>query len=116
MQQFLTNHYERVWLIGMLVGSFLVALLLVWTIPVVHELPKGTDTALKYVVNTTVARFGVPVAFFLMLSAIFSGFGHNKGTPRDWCEFAAKLCNMGAALFSFWAVTSGLLAGAGLSH
>lgn len=111
MKQWLKDHSEGVWLFAMFVVSALVAYVLVITIPVVDKLPDGTDTALQYVVNVSVARFGAPVVFFLLLSALVSGLGHKKGQGSDGHSFAALVLNFGAALFSFWAVTTGLYLG-----
>ncbi|MGA1813090.1 hypothetical protein VH571_11955 [Frondihabitans sp. 4ASC-45] len=101
---------EWVWLGIMFAISTIAALVLVATIPIVNKLPKGTS-ATEYVVNATVARFGLPVVFFLLLASLATVVGHNKGDGRPWLDFAAKVLTFGAATFSFWAVLLGLRAG-----
>jgi hypothetical protein len=105
---------EWAWLLVTLVACSGVALWLVLTIPIVNELPEGTSTATEYVVNATVARFGLPVVAFLFLASLTTGLGHNKGEGRSGLDFAAKVFSFGAATFSMWAVGSGLVVGATL--
>jgi len=105
---------EWVWLLVTLVVCSGIALWLVWTIPIVNELPEGTSTVAEYVVNATVARFGLPVVVFLFLASLTTALGHNKGDGRSGLDFAAKVFSFGAATFSLWAVSSALMVGATL--
>lgn len=96
---------ELTWVFVTLVVSLAIALPLVFTIPPVSTLPEGTSSVLEYVATATVSRFGLPVAFFLMVSALTTAVAHNGGaTPDHRVEFGAKLLNFGAALITFWGV------------
>jgi len=97
---------EWAWLAGMLVLCSITALVMIWTIPIVSKLPEGTSTVAEYVVNATVARFGVPVVALLFLASLMTALGHNKGDGRPRLDFATKVCNFGAATFSLWAGAS----------
>jgi hypothetical protein len=103
-EQSLWKTKEWVWLAAMLVVCSIAAFVLIQTIPTVNKLPDGTSTAIEYVVNATVARFGVPVVAFLFLAAVATTLGHNGGAGRPRLEFFAKVCSFGAATFSLWAV------------
>lgn len=85
-----------------------VALYLICAIPVVSKLPEGTSTVAEYVVNTTVARFGIPVVTFLFVASACAVVGHNKGDVRPGYDFAAKLCSFAAATFAFFAGLGGV--------
>lgn len=95
---------EIIWLTVTFFGCSFAALVLIWNIPFVSELPEGMSTPLEYVVNATVARFGLPVVIFLFFAAALTVLGHNEGDVRYGCDFAAKVCSFGAAIFSLWAV------------
>lgn len=99
------------WLAGMVVACSVIAWALIATIPIVNALPEGTSTVAEYVVNATVARFGVPVVFLLFLAALMTALGHNKGEGRPGLDFAAKVCSFGAATFSLWAGGSAVVSG-----
>jgi hypothetical protein len=95
---------EWIWVTALVVVCSGVAWGLVTTIPFVNKLPEGTSTVTEYVVNQTVSRYGVPVVAFLFLAALMTVFGHNRGEGRSGLDFGAKLCSLGAATFSLWAV------------
>jgi hypothetical protein len=107
----LSDTKEWVWLIVMLAVCSIAAFVLIWTIPIVNKLPEGTSTAIEYVVNATVARFGLPVVALLFFASCVTVLGHNKGDGRSRFDFAAKVFSLGAATFSLWAVCTGLLVG-----
>ena len=95
----------------MFVVSAVVAGVLVHTIPVVSELPKGVSSPLEYAVKVAVARFGGPVVFLLFLASLMTALGHNKGKGHSGLDFAAKVCSFGAATFSLWVVGVALMVG-----
>ena len=106
---------EWIWVIALVLVCSVVAWRLVTTIPFVNELPEGTRTVTDYVVDQTVSRFGVPVVAFLFLAALMTVFGHNRGEGRSGVDFGAKLCSLGAATFSLWAVGVAIAVGGGVS-
>ncbi|MET3509873.1 hypothetical protein [Plantibacter flavus] len=99
---------EWIRLLGTLITCGIIAVWLILTIPIVNKLPEGTGTVAEYVVNATVARFGLPVVVFLFLASLIAALGHNKGDGRPGLDFAAKVCSFGASAFSLFAVSSGL--------
>ena len=99
---------EWAWLALTLLLCSVLAIWLVITIPIVNKLPEGTSTVAEYVVNATIARFGLPVAGFLLLASLVTALGHNRGDGRWELDFAGKVFSFAAATFSFWAVTTGL--------
>lgn len=106
----LSETREWAWLLGMLVLCSIIALVMIWTIPIVSELPEGTSSVAEYVVGATVARFGVPVVAFLFLASLMTALGHNKGDGRPGLDLAAKVCSFRAATFSLWAAGSAVMA------
>lgn len=107
--------WEWAWMLGVLVVCTVIALVLIDSIPVVNKLPEGTSSVTEYVVDATVARFGIPVVVFLFLAAAVTTLGHNKGDGRPGLDFASKVFNLGAATFSLWAVLGGFMAGGSIS-
>ncbi|QNE43957.1 hypothetical protein F1C15_09215 [Frigoribacterium sp. NBH87] len=106
---------EWIWVVVLLVVCSAAALWLVMTIPFVNKLPEGTSTVTEYVVNQTVSRFGIPVVAFLFLAASMTVLGHNRGDGRSRLDLGAKLCSLGAASFSLWAVGVAIAVGGGVS-
>ncbi len=98
----------------MLAICSVVALVLINSIPIVSELPEGTNSATEYVVAAVVARFGVPVVFLLFLAALCTMLGHNRGDGRPRLDFYSKVCSFGAATFSMWAGGAALIVGSGV--